>query len=320
MKFAVVFCCVGWLFCSSIASAGSFKIVKSAASPLSELTIQDPTAAGVVNRFAPPANSVLLLVEFEVAAVLGKEEDSVSLHLDSFGVYDGNTKLPLIFDFTRLSGDTVYFSMNFFRGGDEPVENQLHRVMVIAPAKKNEFTLRMSAEVTDPNTGESKPGKPVEAALKADAKPKPFAYGDYVSLQVGAMKFVDSLPRKSVVNDIAYSTVNPGGSILAVEVKLTAKATFLSPDGLVDFNSSAIGLTFGKGGSCACLGYSYAKQNQTGDVYSGSLRLGGGDKYSNYSGKPLIFYFPIPSNLRAFSLTFGGQAQQAVEIPANVKP
>lgn len=310
------------LLLPNLATAGSFKILKAGATPLSELSVQSEQHPGTVDRYVPKSGEALLLVELEIDLIYDKGEDDFDSDREVIGVYDGSKRLPAIFDFTDLFiGQLAPNLVVPYRSGDKKVGSRFFRMIVSAPATKDSFTFKIAPEVS----GKKQP-KPTEAPLKVTGKPKPFSYADYMSIKIESLKFVDSVKRSGYSSDLGsfdYSTTNPGGSILAVQVTFAPKAGFLSPESAIAFKVESLGLTFGKGGSCACLGYRDPDRAPPYDhVYRGYFAFGTkGDHYTPHPvEESVILYFPVPANLRTANFTLGGHQLMTIEIPADVKP
>lgn len=311
------------LFLPSLAIAGSFKILKAGATPLSELSVQSEKHPGTVDRYVPKSGEVLLLAELEIELIYEKGEDDFDSDHEIIGVYDGSKRLPAMFDFCELTIKPLTPNLVVpYRSGDQKVGSRYFRMIVVAPANKDSFTFKISPSADE---GKKKP-KASEAPLKVAGKPKPFSYTDYMSIKIESIKFLDSVKRSGYASELRtfdYTTSNPGGAILAVQVTFVPKPSFLSPESAIAFDVEMLGLTFGKGGSCACLGYRDPDSGPPHDhVYRGNFAFGTkGDHLTPHpSEKPVILYFPVPSNLRAANITLGGHQLNSFEIPATVKP
>jgi len=305
-----------------LAFAGSFKILKAGATALSELTVQSEKHPGTVDRYVPKSGEVLLLAELEIEPIYDKGEDSFDSDHEIIGVYDGSKRLPALLNFTDLHFEQTFPDFTVpYRRGDEPVGSLYFRMIVPVPAGKDSFAFKISTKADG-----KKKAKTSEAPLKVEGKPKPFSYGDYLGVQIESMKFVPSLKRSTYQSDFKnfeYTTSNPGGAILAVQVTFVPKPSFLSPDSAIAFDVRSLGLTFGKGGSCACLGYGRAGAAAPNDgVFDGELSFGAKGKGRTPAAeeKSLVLYFPVPSNLRTANVTLSGHQLSSFDIPATVKP
>lgn len=310
----------GLLLQAGLAWGANIKIDQLRAQPFSQFVTlhgSDVNPSGAVETFTPPPGSVLYLVDFRVTPEWDEATTDMNFDNDSFGLYDGETKLEALGSMAEFGLVQRYVSVPYlYRSDDwktEPPRSVRSRMWVVAPKETKEAQLRLTMLVYSKEDPDAEPKKtPYTANVKLEGEPKPFDFTDYVEVTVRRMKMLESIEVKDEYDAKRRPTriVNEGGSIMQLTLQLTPKRSNSLESEDFEWSPAWIGLSFGRGGRAVCLG-----TMQYGAVTSRTSEVIEKTDADIWDSKTISLYYPVPSNLRSFDITFLGQkvAQSAVE-------
>lgn len=308
------------------ATAIGLKIDEITAVPYSEVRLlhsADGRPTGVIEQYIPPVGSALWLVTYRATPEWDEATESFNFDYETYGFYNGETKLKTIGDMGSFGILSTYVSPPGMYRPDDWKEAKPRRVYrrcwIIAPKDLPEVTLKLTHVQYNEEDRDAPPVKtPFTATVKLTGTPVPFKMEDYVEIRVRGVKMLESLEVKEEYNDRVppRTLVNEGGSIMQLTLQLTPKQKnrFVEEDEddrnlAFDWQPSWVGLSFGRGGRAICLGM---KDGNSISDYGAEIQSADGEIWDS---KTVALYFPVPSNLRTFQVTFLGQliADGAVE-------
>jgi hypothetical protein len=278
------------------------------------------TPAGAVAHYRPPQGNVLWMVTISYSAAWDEKSERIEVLDELFGLYDGERKLPAVGDVAGLGVIDPYLSSpSFYRPDDwkeRKPEPQWGEFLFVAPAGKKELALKMDWVVPSPD-GEQDPTKATKLSvpLKLAADPKAFNINDHVEVRVRAVKMLASMPENDPNQTnpapAAPELENIGGSILQLTLEVTPKSASVPYQEVFNGRCTWLGLSFGRGGRAVCMGKrSYGElEPQSGFT----IEKADGDIWNR---ETFAAFFPVPSNLRTFDVTFLGQVVAKGEITA----
>jgi hypothetical protein len=300
-----------------VGQGAEVKIDQVSATPYTEFVSlhashSQPSGTAVV--YKPPQNSVLWLITFRMTPQWDAATQNFQFDAETFGVYAGKTRLPHLGTMATFGAIDPGLDMPYFSRPDdwqtEPPQSTWTRLWVIVPSNLKEADLRIDHVVLNDNY-ERQSVKPYTAPLKLSAAPKPFDVNDYVEVRVRAAKMLDSLTEKSEYDERAQprEVVNLGGSILQLTVQITPKQATSRDNRQFEWSTQWLGLSFGRGGRAVPLG-----SMEDGLLYNGfasPIEQAGGEVWDS---KTLAVYFPVPSNLKTYDVTFLGHKVDASTV------
>lgn len=302
------------------ATAAHLTIDQITAVPYSEfvtLNASGSQPSGAVEKYVPPAGSALWLVTFRMLPEWDETTDQMNFDSEAFGLFDGDTKLEHVGGMQEFGVMERHWSGAYlYRPSDwktEKPEGQLRRLWVIIPKGKTEVQLRLVRLIYNPNDSNAEPQKtPYSAAVKLAGEPKPFDMNDFVEVRVRAVKMLESVEDKNEYDDSARPRmlVNQGGSIMQLTVQITPKKANSLEENVFRWSAGVIGLSFGKGGRAVCMG---ARRN--GEInadYGEDIEPADGDIWDS---KTVSLYFPVPSNLKTFDVSYFGHKVSSGTVP-----
>jgi hypothetical protein len=307
------------------ASAIGLKIDEISAVPYSEARLlhnADGRPTGVIEQYTAPPGSALWMITYRATPQWDEATEDFNFDYETYGFYNGDKKLTTIGDMLSFGILSNYVSPpGMYRPEDwkeAKPSSMWRRCWIIAPKDLPEVTLRLTHVQYNEDDRSAEPKKtPYTATVKLAGTPVPFKMDDYVEVRVRGVKMLDSLEIKEEYNDRVppRTLVNEGGSIMQLTLQLTPKKKnrLVEADderGLVfDWEPAWLGLSFGRGGRAICMG---AKDGNSISDYGAEIESADGEIWDS---KTVALYFPVPSNLRSFQVTFLGQvlAEGAVE-------
>jgi len=284
-------------------------------------TLHSPNApSGTLAHYRPPAANHLWLVSVSFSPVWDDKSEQIEVLDDLFGLSDGQRRLPAIGDVTGLGLVDPYISPpGFYRPDDwkeRKPEPQWAEYLFVAPAGKKELVLRMDWAVPSAE-GETDASKATKLAvpLKLAAEPKPFDINEHVEVQVRAVKMLTTMPENDADEanppPAGPELENQGGSILQVTLEITPKTPSVPYRETFDGSNIWLGLSFGRGGRAVCMGKrNYGEISPQGGF---SIEKADGDIWNR---ETFAAFFPVPSNLRTFDVTFLGHVVAKGQVTA----
>jgi hypothetical protein len=135
---------------------------------------------------------------------------------------------------------------------------------------------------------------------------------DHVEVRVRAVKMLESLEDQYQYDTKARprQIINQGGSILQLTVQITPRQPNALDVNEFRWSPAWIGMSFGRGGRAVCIG---TRQHGTLDAdTTETIEQTDGEIWES---KTVSLYFPVPSNLKTFDVTFLGQKVADGTIP-----
>jgi hypothetical protein len=235
---------------------------------------------------------------------------------ETFGFYDGNTKVKHLGGLMTFGVVDRYYGAPYLYRPDDWKEakpqGQWRKILVEVPSDKKELVLKMTQLVYDEANREAPPKKtPYSAPVKLTGEPKPYNINDYVEIAVRGVKMLDFLEDKNEYdrNAPVRKIVNEGGSIMQLTVQITPKQHNNVEEKGFYWSPGVFGLSFGRGGRSVCMG---SRNYGSISAHSGeAIQQADGDIWNS---KTVAIFFPVPSNLRTFEVTYMGQKVSAGEV------
>lgn len=304
--------------------AATIKIDQIAAVPYSEFTTLHASGSqptGAVEKYAAPAGSTMWLVTFRVTPEWDEATEEMSFDAEEFGLFDGATRVEHLGGMSTFGVIDRYLGAPYFYRRDdwktEKATGIYKRLWVIVPNGKAELVLRLTHVVYDKNDSNAPPKKtPYTANVKLAGAPKPFDMNDFVELRVRAVKMLEFLEDKNEYDDAARPKriVNEGGSIMQLTLQITPKQTNTLEEARDEkgfqWTPATIGLSFGKGGRAVCIG-----TRIYGGLSADASQMIQQTDGEIWDSKTVSLYYPVPSNLKTFDVTFYGQKVATGSIP-----
>ena len=307
---------IGWAQ-PDCALAIGLKIDQITAVPYSEVRLlhsADGRPTGVIEQYTPPVGAALWLVTYRATPEWDDATENFNFDYETYGFYNGETKLKTIGDMGSFGILSTYVSPPGMYRPDDWKEAKprgvWRRCWIIAPKDLPEVTLKLTHVQYNEEDRDAPPVKtPFTAMIKLAGTPVPFKMEDYVEIRVRGVKMLESLEVKEEYNDRVppRTLVNEGGSIMQLTLQLTPKQKnrLVEDDEersmAFDWQPSWLGLSFGRGGRAICMGM---KDGNSVSDYGAEIESADGEIWDS---KTVALYFPVPSNLRTFQVTFLGQ-------------
>ena len=300
--------------------AATIVIDEVTAVPYSEFTTlhaSDDQPTGVVEKYVPPAGSNLWLVTFRVTPSWDEATEEMSFDNETLGLYDGDQKVEHLGSMMSFGVIERYYGAPYLYRPEnwktEKPSSHWLRLWVTAPRDKTELTLRLTQMQYDKSNLSAPPTKiPHTAQVKLAGTPKPFDMNDHVEVRVRAVKMLESLEDQYQYDAKARprQTINQGGSILQLTVQITPRQPNALDVNEFRWSPAWIGMSFGRGGRAVCIG---TRQHGTLDAdTTETIEQTDGEVWES---KTVSLYFPVPSNLKTFDVTFLGQKVADGTIP-----
>jgi hypothetical protein len=304
------------------ARAANVKIDVVSATPYTEyitLHAANSQPTGAIEKYTPAAGQTLWLVTFRTTPEWDEATENLNFDSESFGLYDGNTKVEHLGGMSQFGVVDRYVSPPYhYRPDNWKTEKALPRtqqVWVSLPKGKTELVLRLTQLTYDKADMNAPPKKtPYTATVKLSGEPKPYDINDHVEVKVRAVKMITEIEDKDEYDRGARGAkiINDGGSIMQLTVQITPKQanTIEEKESTFVWSPGWVGLSFGKGGRAVCIG-----TRQYGRISadsSESIKRTDGDIWDS---KTVSLYFPVPSNLKSFDVTFLGQKVGSGAVP-----
>jgi hypothetical protein len=300
--------------------AATVKIDNVTAVPYTELTVLHSSGTqptGAVEKHVAAAGSSLWMVTFHLTPEWDEATEEMNFDSESFGLYDGATKVE------HLGGMQTFGVLDRYWGPPylyrpenwktEKPPGAWKRVWISVLKGKPELLLRLTQLTYDKTKPDAEPKKtPYTAPVKLTGEPKPFDMNDAVEIRVRAVKLLEFIEDKNEYDTAARAKriVNEGGSIMQLTLQLTPKQPNSLEAKEFNWSPATIGLSFGKGGRAVCIGMR-AYGSITADT-SETIEQTDGDIWDS---KTVSVYFPVPSNLKSFDVTFFGQKVTSGTVP-----
>jgi hypothetical protein len=303
------------------AFAANVKIDQITAVPYTEFVAlhssqNNPT--GLVEKYVPTAGGILWHVTFRATPEWDEATKEMNFDNETFGLYDGEKRVEHVGGMSTFGVIERYVGAGFFYRSDDwktaKPQPQTRQLWVSVPKGKAELVLRMTRIEQDENNRMAPPKKtPYTAQVKLTGTPKAFDINDYVEIRIRSVKLLPVVEDKNeyAENARAVTIVNDGGSVMQLTVQITPKQPNAKDEEKPYFQwrPGLIGLSFGKGGRALCAG---TRQNGSIDNYGGRIEQTDAEIWDS---KTVALYYPVPSNLKTFDVTFMGQKVATGTVP-----
>lgn len=315
----VIACAVLSMPCS-YSLAASLTIDEITAVPYSEFTTlhaSESQPTGVVEKYVPPPGSNLWLVTFRITPTWDEATENMNFDDETFGLYDGDEKVEHLGGMMSFGVMERYYGAPYmYRPEDwktaKPV-GQWKRMWVIVPKGKSELVLRLTQVQYDKDNSDAPPTKtPYTAQVKLEGTPKPFNMNDHVEVRVRAVKMLEFIEDKNEYDEKSRPRriVNEGGSMLQLTVQITPLQANEVGGNRFHWSPGWVGMSFGRGGRAVCTG-----TRQSGSITADNTLTIEQTDGDIWDSKTVSLYFPVPSNLKTFDVTFLGQKVAEGKIP-----
>jgi|GEM_PF-4686098 len=253
----------------------------------------DAIPSGLTETRRPPPASVFLLLSYDIEVMWAKEDETLEIPYEQIGLYDGPTKIePLGYlsylgqgDFGSVGG--TYYAPYELK--PNPTRH-LHKLMHIVPAKSKQFTLKVGTQ---------------EAKVAVTGPPTTFDPANMVTVDVDDVQLLEkvdvAIHQGGGDAKVPIRLTNEGGSIMQLTLSITPKMRNSNYKETFSWSPSWIHLTFGRGGRAVCAG-TIDYDQVSNSTQSVELTPDG-----KWPAKQVTLYFPVPSNLKTFGVTFLGR-------------
>lgn len=252
----------------------------------------DTIPTGLTEIRRPPPATVFLLLSYEIEVTWAKEDEELELPYEEIALFDGATKLEHLGYLGYLGqGDFGSPSSSYYAPFDLKPNPTVHlqKLMYIVPAKTKQFAFKVANQ---------------EAKVAVEKEPIAFDPTSTVDLSVEAVRLVEKVDMSLEQNNgakVPTTLINEGGSIMLLTISVTPKIRNSAYANSFHWSPSWIHLTFGRGGRAVCAG---------GDDYdqiANSTQTIEATPDGKWPTKQITLYYPVPSNLRSFGVTFMGK-------------